>query len=101
MTDATNVTQADVQAAAIQWCGQKDRETSLDDIRYFQENWSALPGLRCRVEAFARHRTAAEAASKAEIAELVELAEAALDCGLMLDPRAVLALAKHQTEGKG
>lgn len=67
-------TAADVHAAALQWCGEKDRETSLDDIRYFQSNWQSLPGLRSRVEAFARHRTAAEAASKAEIAELWDVA---------------------------
>ena len=59
------VTQADVHAAALQWCGEKDRETSLDDVRYFENNWQSLPGLRSRVEAFARHRTATESASLA------------------------------------
>ena len=64
-TEPVEVTQADVHAAALQWCGEKDRETSLDDVRYFENNWQSLPGLRSRVEAFARHRTAAEAASRA------------------------------------
>lgn len=66
------VTQADVYAAAIQWCGEKDRETSMGDIRYFQENWQALPGLRQRIETLARHRLAAEAPLRAEIARLRE-----------------------------
>lgn len=52
------VTAADIHAAAIQWCGEKDRETSLDDVRYFEQNWESLPGLRSRVEALARHRLA-------------------------------------------
>ena len=65
-TEPVEVTQADVHAAALQWCGEKDRETSLDDVRYFENNWQSLPGLRSRVEAFARHRTAAEAASREE-----------------------------------
>jgi len=35
-----------VHAAAIRWCGEKARETSLDDVRYFEANWRSLPGLR-------------------------------------------------------
>ena len=62
----TQVTEADIYEAALQWCGEKDRETSLDDIRYFQNNWSALPGLRRRVQAFARHREQAVQEAVAE-----------------------------------
>lgn len=35
-----------VGAAAIKWCGEKDRETFQSDIEYFRTNWRALPGLR-------------------------------------------------------
>lgn len=59
--ERVQVTQADIDAAAIQWCGEKDRETSLDDICYFKANWESLPGLRSRVQAFARHRHTADA----------------------------------------
>jgi hypothetical protein len=59
--EQVQVTKADIHAAAIQWCGEKDRETSLEDIRYFKANWKSLPGLRGRVEAFARHRHTATA----------------------------------------
>jgi hypothetical protein len=38
-------TKEDIYNAAHRWAGEKDRETSLDDIRYFQNNWDALPGL--------------------------------------------------------
>lgn len=34
-----------VSRAAVTWCGEKDRETSLGDIIYFECNWRALPGL--------------------------------------------------------
>jgi hypothetical protein len=47
----TEPTPQQVTRAAIKWCGEKDRETSLDDVIYFRENWRALPGLRSRVEA--------------------------------------------------
>jgi hypothetical protein len=60
------VTQEDIRAAALQWCGQKDRETSLDDIRYFENNWHSSLGLRSRVQAFARHREAALTTAQAE-----------------------------------
>lgn len=36
--------------AAVKWCGEKERETSTDDIAYFRHNWRYLPGLRERVE---------------------------------------------------
>ncbi|QWY83274.1 hypothetical protein [Rhizobium phage RHph_X2_25] len=39
-----------VNRAAIKWCSEKDRETFMDDILYFRENWSALAGLRKYVE---------------------------------------------------
>lgn len=58
VTEAPTVTQADVNAAAVYWVGCKARETSLDDIRYFEANWSSLPGMRDCVQAFARHRIA-------------------------------------------
>lgn len=38
--------QPHVYAAAIRWCGEKDRETFPGDIEYFKHNWRALPGLR-------------------------------------------------------
>lgn len=44
-----------VDRAALKWCVEKRRETSLDDIRYFECNWRAFPGLRKYVdEALAR-----------------------------------------------
>ena len=45
-----------VHEAAVQWCGEKDRETSMDDIRYFEQNWWALPGMKARVEHLAVRR---------------------------------------------
>ena len=58
MTDNTKyeVTQADIEAAAVHWCGDKERETFPEDIDYFKRNWRALPGLRKYVEKSARHR---------------------------------------------
>lgn len=39
-----------VEAAALVWVKNKNRETSLDDIQYFKSNWESLPGLRFLVE---------------------------------------------------
>lgn len=39
-----------IKAAALTWCGEKDRETFLSDIEYFRENWEALPGLCAYVD---------------------------------------------------
>jgi hypothetical protein len=39
-----------VEKAAARWCGQKDRETFPEDMAYFRQNWSGLPGLRKYVE---------------------------------------------------
>lgn len=39
-----------VMRAAHKWCGQKNRETSADDVRYFEANWSSLPGLKAFVD---------------------------------------------------
>lgn len=39
-----------VEAAAVRWCGQKDRETFPEDIEYFRRNWSSFPGLKKFVE---------------------------------------------------
>jgi len=58
MTDKPTVTQADIDRAVLQWCGEKDRETSNDDIEYFEANWRVMPGLRSRVENLAAHREA-------------------------------------------
>ena len=58
--ETVEVTDEDINRAAFQWCGEKDRETSNDDILYFKSNWKALPGLRSRVETLAAHRIAAE-----------------------------------------
>lgn len=71
MTSNPEVTQADVEAAALYWVSKKDRETFPEDIEYFRHNWRALDGMRHCVEAFARHRTQAEAKSKVEIAEAI------------------------------
>jgi hypothetical protein len=50
MTDKTTPTAAQINRAALAWCGAKDRETFHDDILYFRANWWALPGLRKWVE---------------------------------------------------
>lgn len=42
-----------VSAAAVIWCGKKERETFVEDIAYFKHNWSSLPGLRAEVVATA------------------------------------------------
>lgn len=34
-----------VYAAALIWCGEKERETFIEDIEYFKHNWRSLPGL--------------------------------------------------------
>ncbi len=46
----TAPTDRQIEAAAIRWCGEKDRETFPEDIEYFRNNWSALPGLRAYVD---------------------------------------------------
>lgn len=58
------ITERDVSDAAIKWCGEKDRETSMDDIIYFKSNWRALPGLRVYVERLATQRAALALAQK-------------------------------------
>lgn len=54
---AAGLTKAELEPfvleAAVQWCGEKERETSLDDIRYFEQNWWALPGMKAWVEGLA------------------------------------------------
>ena len=64
MTDNTKyeVTQADIETAAVRWCGDKERETFPEDIDYFKHNWRALPGLRKYVEEAARHRLTSQPA---------------------------------------
>ena len=39
--------------AALEWCGEKERETFPEDIAYFMHNWRSLPGLKARVERLA------------------------------------------------
>ncbi len=39
-----------VYKAALEWCGQKDRETFPADVEYFIQNWQAMPGLRGYVD---------------------------------------------------
>lgn len=39
--------------AAIQWCGEKERETFPEDIAYFMNNWRWAAGFRARVERLA------------------------------------------------
>ena len=56
------VTEADIETAAIRWCGDKDRETFLGDIDYFKHNWRALPGLRKYVEEAAFSRLSSQPA---------------------------------------
>lgn len=43
-------TAAQINAAAIKWCGEKERETFMSDILYFKNMWHSLPGLRAYVE---------------------------------------------------
>ena len=62
------VTEADIETAAIRWCGDKDRETFLGDIDYFKHNWRALPGLRKYVEEAARHRLTSQPAQSDPVA---------------------------------
>lgn len=49
-TTSGEPTRAQIDRAAILWCGDKERETDIDDIRYFRSNWRSLPGLRVYVE---------------------------------------------------
>lgn len=51
----------EIQAAAMAWCGDKDRETFASDAYYFRENWHALNGLKAYV--------AREVSSRAKIAK--------------------------------
>lgn len=52
-----------VDAAAAKWCAAKERPYDNDDMIYFRENWSALPGLRAYViSAHATHSASAPAA---------------------------------------
>lgn len=76
--DSVEVTQADIHAAALQWCSEKDRETFPEDVDYFKCQWWALPGLRARVEAAARHRLSAQPAREDVFLETVKAIEAAL-----------------------
>lgn len=39
-----------IERAAYRWCGKKERETFLDDILYFRNNWKTLPGLKRYVD---------------------------------------------------
>lgn len=39
-----------INRAAARWCNDKDRETFMEDIIYFRNNWSSLPGLNRYVE---------------------------------------------------
>lgn len=87
-TDATPVTDTTdeivreaVSAAAVEWCGEKERETFPEDIAYFEANWLALPGLKARVD---KHLTAlrskASDTTQAGVEEgLREAAQALLD----------------------
>jgi hypothetical protein len=61
MSDEKEVpTSAEIDNAAIKWCGQKERETFYDDIVYFRHNWNALPGLKKFVDAEVAIRTNAQ-----------------------------------------
>jgi hypothetical protein len=40
----------EIRRAALKWCGQKGRETFMDDIRYFEAQWPYLPGLKAYVD---------------------------------------------------
>lgn len=59
---------AAIDRAAIKWCDKKNRETGNDDILYFKNNWSALPGLQAYVldEVSAALEAAQERAVRAE-----------------------------------
>jgi hypothetical protein len=39
--------------AAVEWCGEKERETFSSDIAYFMLNWRSLPGFLDRVQRLA------------------------------------------------
>ena len=43
-------TSDDIEAAALAWCGEKDRETFNSDLEYFRANWWCMLGLRGYVE---------------------------------------------------
>jgi hypothetical protein len=68
-------TKDDIHNAAHKWAGEKDRETSLDDIRYFQNNWDALPGLGKYVttETLTRRLAEVTAERDAAVAGLVKI----------------------------
>ena len=34
-----------VAESAVTWCGEKGRETFPEDIAYFKQNWSSMPGM--------------------------------------------------------
>ena len=55
-----------VHAAAIEWCGEKERETFPEDIRYFESNWRHLHGFLARVEKHVALMAAATAEGGAE-----------------------------------
>ncbi len=44
MTNLTP-TAEEIRMAGLRWCGDKERETFLEDEVYFRENWAAFPGL--------------------------------------------------------
>jgi hypothetical protein len=52
MTDAPKQvpTNAQIYETAVIWCGRKDRETFPEDIAYFVNMWSSLPGLKAVVD---------------------------------------------------
>jgi hypothetical protein len=39
------VTDAQIHAAAIKWCGDEDHETLVADVLYFKTNWRDIPEL--------------------------------------------------------
>lgn len=45
----TEPTSDQISRAALKWCGDKERETFMDDIRYFEAMWRSLPGLEAYV----------------------------------------------------
>ena len=67
-----NVTQADIQNAALYWVGQKDRETFPEDIAYAEANWQIIAPVKSLAEAFARHRLASTTAQSEAVQKLVE-----------------------------
>lgn len=66
MDGVFDLTPDEIYDAAVAWCGQKDRETFLDDIHYFQNNCRGFIGMRAFAIAHAAGRRALQAHGETE-----------------------------------